>query len=68
MADNLLVHMRSIRARTIQEDGRANRSIVDHLHIIEALESRDTELAERLVREHTLNLAAHVEQNVDYLA
>ena len=26
-----------------------------------------TELAERLVREHTLNLAAHVEQNVDYL-
>ncbi len=68
MADNLFVHMRSIRARTIQEDGRANRSIVDHLHIIEALESRDTELAERLVREHTLNLAAHVEQNVGYLA
>ncbi len=67
MADSLFVHMRSIRARTIQEDGRANRSIVDHLHIIEALESRDTELAERLVREHTLNLAAHVEQNVDYL-
>ncbi len=67
MADNLFVHMRSIRARTIQEDDRANRSIVDHLHIIEALESRDTELAERLVREHTLNLAAHVERNVDYL-
>jgi DNA-binding GntR family transcriptional regulator len=67
MTDNLFIHMRSIRARTISEDNRANRSIVDHLHIIEALESRDTELAERLVREHTLDLAAHVEKNVDYL-
>jgi len=67
IADNLFIHMRSIRARTISEANRANRSIVDHLHIIEALERRDTELAERLVREHTLNLATHVEKNVDYL-
>ncbi len=67
MADGLFVHMRSIRARTIGEKDRANRSIVDHLHIIEALEARDTDLAERLVREHTLNLADHVEKNVDYL-
>ncbi len=67
IADNLFIHMRSIRARTISEGNRANRSIVDHLHIIEALESHDTELAERLVREHTLNLATHVEKNVDYL-
>lgn len=66
-ADGLFIHMRSIRARTISEQNRADRSIVDHLHIIEALESRDTELAERLVREHTLNLAAHVEKYVDYL-
>ncbi len=66
-ADGLFVHMRSIRARTISEKNRADRSIVDHLHIIEALECRDTELAERLVREHTLNLAAHVEKYVGYL-
>jgi DNA-binding GntR family transcriptional regulator len=67
LADQLFIHMRSIRARTISEDDRATRSIIDHMHIIEALESRDTELAERLVREHTLNLAGHVERNVDYL-
>ena len=54
MADGLFIHMRSIRARTISDDNRADRSIVDHMHIIEALEQRDTELAERLVREHTL--------------
>ncbi len=65
IADGLFIHMRAIRARTISENDRANRSIIDHINIIEALESRDTELAERLVREHTLNLLAHVQRNVD---
>jgi len=67
MAANLFIHMRSIRARTISEDDRASRSIIDHMNIIEALEQRDMELAERLVRQHTLDLAAHVEKNVNYL-
>jgi DNA-binding GntR family transcriptional regulator len=67
LADNLFVHMRSIRARTIGETDRADKSIIDHMHIIKAIEARDTELAERLAREHTLNLARHVEQYVDYL-
>ena len=67
IAENLLIHMRWIRMQTISDDDRASRSIIDHMHIIEALEERDTELAERLVRQHTLDLAAHVEQNVDYL-
>lgn len=65
MAEGLFMHVRAIRARTIVEKDRADRSIVDHMHIIEALEARDTELAERLVREHTLNLKAHVERYVD---
>ena len=67
MADQLFIHLRSIRVRTIAEGERAKRSIIDHLHIIEALEARDTELAERLVREHTLNLGKHIEEYVDYL-
>ena len=67
MADNLFIHMRAIRAKTISENDRASRSIIDHMNIIEALEKRDTELAERLARQHTLDLAAHVEQNVHYL-
>ena len=65
LAQDLFMHVRAIRARTISEQDRANRSIVDHMHIIEALEARDTDLADRLVREHTLNLKAHVEQYVD---
>jgi DNA-binding GntR family transcriptional regulator len=67
IASNLFIHMRGIRARTISERDRARRSIIDHMHIIEALEARDAELAERLVREHTMNLAAHVAANVGYL-
>jgi DNA-binding GntR family transcriptional regulator len=62
MADGLLVHVRAIRRHTISEGDRAERSIVDHLHIIEALEARQAELAERLVRDHALNLARHVER------
>ncbi|MCW3012934.1 MAG: GntR family transcriptional regulator [Solirubrobacterales bacterium] len=67
MADTLLVHVRAIRRRTIGDEDRAERSIVDHMHIIEALEARDPELAERLVRDHALNLARHVEQSVEHL-
>jgi DNA-binding GntR family transcriptional regulator len=36
------------------------RSLVDHQHIIAALEGHDGDAAERLVREHTMNLHAHV--------
>ncbi|HEY1725503.1 MAG TPA: GntR family transcriptional regulator [Steroidobacteraceae bacterium] len=64
---NLFIHVRAIRRVTISQDNRAARSIVDHLNIIEALERRDTELAERLSREHTLGLAAHVERYCDFL-
>jgi len=60
MAEGLFIHMRAIRARTMHEKDRARQSIVDHIHIIEALEARDADLAARLVREHTMNLHDHV--------
>jgi DNA-binding GntR family transcriptional regulator len=67
MADGLLVHVRAIRRRTIGDEDRVERSIVDHMEIIKALEARNPELAERLVRDHALNLARHVERTVDHL-
>jgi len=67
LAENLFTHMRMIRRKTIGEKDRADRSIRDHLHIIEALEARDTVRAERLVRDHALGLADHVEKYADYL-
>jgi DNA-binding GntR family transcriptional regulator len=67
MTENMFIHMRAIRRITIHQENRAARSITDHLRIIEALECRDPELAERLAREHTLGLAAHVEAHGDFL-
>lgn len=67
LAENLFTHMRMIRGQTIGEDDRADRSIHDHMNIIQALEARDTSRAEELVRQHALGLAAHVAKHVDYL-
>lgn len=64
MAETLMIHVRSIRHRTISEENRFERSMVDHMQIIQALEIRDGELAEELVREHALGLAAHVAAHV----
>ena len=67
LAENLFTHMRMIRRKTIGEKDRADRSIRDHMHIIEALEARDTARAESLVRDHALGLAEHVATYADYL-
>lgn len=67
LAENLFTHMRMIRGRTIGEDDRVDRSIRDHMNIIRALEARDTERAEDLVRQHALGLAEHVDKHADYL-
>jgi DNA-binding GntR family transcriptional regulator len=67
LAENLFTHMRMIRRKTIGEKDRADRSIRDHMHIIEALETRDTARAEILVRDHALGLAEHVAKYADYL-
>jgi DNA-binding GntR family transcriptional regulator len=67
LAENLFAQMRMIRRKTIGEDDRADRSIRDHMNIIQALEARDTERAEDLVRQHALGLAEHVARHADYL-
>ena len=67
VTDNLFIHMRAVRAVTMTQDNRAQRSIVDHRNIIAALAAHDADRAEHLVREHTLGLAAHVEKFGDFL-
>jgi DNA-binding GntR family transcriptional regulator len=65
LTNGLFFHMRAIRQRTIFEQDRAKRSVIDHKEIVRALEARDTERAERLVREHTLRLRDHVDRFVE---
>jgi DNA-binding GntR family transcriptional regulator len=65
LTNDLFMHVRAIRQRTIFEQDRARRSIIDHKEIVNAIEGRHTERAERLVREHTLRLREHVERYVE---
>ncbi|MGU3495630.1 GntR family transcriptional regulator [Xanthobacteraceae bacterium A53D] len=63
MTENLFLHMRAIRVVSIRQDNRSEISMQEHMAIIDALEARDPERAERLVREHTMGLAALVEKH-----
>ncbi|QTL06061.1 GntR family transcriptional regulator [Aquabacter sp. L1I39] len=63
MTENLFLHMRAIRAVSIRQENRSQTSMREHMAIIDALEAHDPDLAERLVREHTLGLADHVERH-----
>ena len=68
IADGLFLHMRAVRARAMTEGDRPNRSVEDHMAIIEAIEARDADAAGRLVREHTMRLHDHIRQRWTFLA
>ncbi len=61
MTNDIQLHVRGYRQLTIGRAERMERSLTEHLAIIEALECRDTELAEKLARDHTLALANYIE-------
>ena len=61
MTNDILLHVRGYRQLTIGRVDRTAVSLPEHLAIIEALEERNTELAEKRARDHTLGLAAYVE-------
>lgn len=65
MTNDILLHVRGYRQLTIGREERLAKSLPEHLAIIAALEERDTELAEKLSRDHTLGLAAYVEAHGD---
>ena len=61
MTNDILLHVRGYRQLTIGRMERIATSLPEHMAIIEALEERNTELAEKRARDHTLGLAAYVE-------
>lgn len=62
-ANSLLQHMYAVRRRAMTEGDRLNRSVVDHMAIIEAIENRQGELAAMLVRDHTMKLHDHIHKS-----
>ncbi len=69
LSDSLFLHMRAIRAEALKdvEHHRSDQSVIDHMLIIEALEERNPERVEKLVREHALSLSKHIEEYAQYL-
>ena len=65
ISENLFLHLKTIRLRSISDPDRAQHSVIDHMHIIEALEARDADSAELLVRNHTLRLAEHIQKHLN---
>jgi DNA-binding GntR family transcriptional regulator len=63
MTQNLFLHIRAIRTLSLRQVDSATRSIDEHRAIVVALKTRDAALAEKLVREHTLELAAEVDKH-----
>jgi len=61
MTNDILLHVRGYRQLTIGRTERIAASLPEHLAIIEALEERNTEIAEKRSRDHTLGLAAFIE-------
>ncbi|HEY7845289.1 MAG TPA: GntR family transcriptional regulator [Bradyrhizobium sp.] len=61
MTNEILLHVRGYRQLTIGRTERIAASLPEHLAIIEALEERNTELAEKRSRDHTLGLASFIE-------
>jgi DNA-binding GntR family transcriptional regulator len=63
----LIALRRAVSRATATHGNLATGASVDYLKLIEAIENRDAETAERVSREHTLGLAWHVERHWEFL-
>jgi DNA-binding GntR family transcriptional regulator len=63
----LLALRRAISRATATHGDLAAVASGEYLKLIEALENRDAEAAERVSREHTLGLAGHVDRHWEFL-
>lgn len=68
LAQGLFTHLKAVRRKATKDQSRADRSVVDHMNIIEAIEDRDADLASALVREHTFRLHDYVRRTWKFLA
>ena len=67
LAAGLFTHLKAVRRKALRDTARAEDSVVDHMNIIEAIETRDADLASDLVREHTLRLHEYLRRTWDFI-
>ncbi len=67
IAQGLFTQLKAVRRKALRDSSRADRSVVDHMQIIEAIEARDADLASELVREHTLRLHDYIRRSWNFI-
>ena len=67
IAEGLFTHLKAVRRKGMEDSRRADRSVVDHMNIIQAIEDRDADLASDLVREHTMRLHDYLSRNLKHI-
>jgi len=67
IAKGLFTHLKAVRRKALRDSSRADRSVVDHMNIIEAIEDRNADLASELVREHTLRLHDYIRRSWKFI-
>ena len=67
IAKGLFTHLKAVRRKAMSDGSRADRSVVDHMNIIQAIEDRDADRAADLVREHTLRLHDYIRRSWKYV-
>lgn len=63
--NNLYDHIQMLRLKSVILPGRIERSLNEHMMIIEALEKRDPDLAEKMAREHIRNVKIDILQDME---
>ncbi len=66
IGNDLFSHLEPVRRHAMRDARRADRSVVDHTNIVDAIEAREPDRADRLVRQHTLRLGEYIRQNWDH--
>lgn len=61
---NLYDHLSLVRLKTIEMTGRRNRSVDEHEMIIDALEKRNTNMAEQAMRAHIQTLKKDIKSEI----
>jgi DNA-binding GntR family transcriptional regulator len=67
IAKGLFTHLKAVRRKALRDTARADRSVVDHMNIIEAIEERNADLASDLVRDHTLRLHDYIRRSWKFI-
>ncbi len=68
IAEGLFTHLKAVRRKGTEDTSRAGQSVVDHIHIIEAVEERNADLASDLVRDHTMRLRDYIRDSWKHIA